>query len=45
MCAADLGDVRGKVVLVRRSNGWPRYQIVEGAYRGAAALSVGFTHA
>ena len=32
------GDVGGKVVLVRRGGGWPTYQILEAAHRGAAAL-------
>ena len=32
------GDVQGKVVLVRRGNGWPTYQILEAAHRGAVAL-------
>ena len=34
----EAGDVRGKVVLVRRGNGWPTYQILEAAHRGALAL-------
>lgn len=32
-----IGDVRGKVVLVQRV-GWPTYEILEAAHRGAAAL-------
>ena len=35
---ARTGDVRGKVVLVRRGGAWPTYQILEAAHRGAAAL-------
>ena len=32
------GDVRNKVVLVRRGGGWPTYIILEAAHRGAAAM-------
>jgi Iap family predicted aminopeptidase len=32
------GDVKGKVVLVRRGQPWPVYQILEAAHRGAAAM-------
>ncbi len=32
------GSVQGKVVLVRRSQGWPVSQILEAAHRGAAAM-------
>ncbi len=32
------GDVKGKVVLVRRGQPWPVYQILEAAHRGAAAI-------
>jgi hypothetical protein len=32
------GPVTGKVVLVRRTGGWPTYQIIEAARRGAVAL-------
>ncbi len=35
---ARIGDVTGKAVLVRRGNGWPTYQFIEAANRGAAAL-------
>ena len=34
------GPVAGKVVLVRRTGGWPTYQIVEAAQRGAVALLI-----
>src|SRR5213593_3798229 len=30
-----VGDVRGKVVLVRRGGGWPTYQFIEASRRGA----------
>jgi Peptidase family M28/PA domain len=33
-----VGSVRGKVVLVRRGEVWPVYQILEAAYQGAIAL-------
>ncbi len=32
------GDIKGKAVLVRRGNGWPTYQFIDAANRGAAAL-------
>jgi Iap family predicted aminopeptidase len=32
------GDVKGKVVLVKRGQQWPVYQILEAAYRGAAGM-------
>jgi Zn-dependent M28 family amino/carboxypeptidase len=32
------GDVKGKVVLVRRGQPWPVYQILEAAHRGAVAM-------
>src|SRR5262245_50525129 len=32
------GSVAGKVVLVRRGGGWPTYQFIEAARRGALAL-------
>ncbi len=35
---AQAGDVKGKVVLVRRGGGWPTYQFIEAARRGALAL-------
>ena len=35
---ARAGDVRGKVVLVRRGRGWPTYILLEAAHRGAAAI-------
>ena len=35
---ARVGDVAGKAVLVRRGNGWPTYQFIEAARRGAVAL-------
>jgi hypothetical protein len=35
---AKTGDVRGKVVLVRRGGGWPTYPFIEAAQRGALAL-------
>jgi hypothetical protein len=35
---ARAGDVRGKVVLVRRRGGWPTYVFIEAAQRGALAL-------
>ncbi|HEX7795802.1 MAG TPA: M28 family peptidase [Vicinamibacterales bacterium] len=35
---ARAGDLRGKVVLVRRGGAWPTYQILEAAHHGAAAL-------
>jgi Peptidase family M28/PA domain len=34
------GSVRGKVVLVRRGEVWPVYQILEAAYQGAIALVI-----
>jgi hypothetical protein len=33
-----VGDVKGKAVLVHRGNGWPTYQFIEAANRGAVAL-------
>ena len=35
---ARVGDVRGKVVLVRRRGGWPTYPFIEASQRGALAL-------
>jgi Peptidase family M28/PA domain len=35
---ARAGDVNGKIVLVRRGGGWPTYQFIEAARRGALAL-------
>lgn len=35
---ARAGDVTGRVVLVRRGNGWPTYVFIEAARRGALAL-------
>jgi len=35
---ARAGDVKGKAVLVHRGNGWPTYQFIEAANRGAVAL-------
>ena len=35
---ARIGAVAGKVVLVRRTGGWPTYQFIEAARRGALAL-------
>ncbi len=35
---SSAGDVKGKAVLVRRGGGWPTYQFLEAAQRGAAAL-------
>jgi hypothetical protein len=35
---ARVGSVTGKVVLVRRTGGWPTYQFIEAAQRGAVAL-------
>ena len=35
---AKIGSVTGKVVLVHRGGGWPTYQFIEAAQRGALAL-------
>ena len=35
---ARAGDVTGRVVLVRRGNGWPTYPFIEAGRRGALAL-------
>ncbi len=37
---ARAGDVTGRVVLVRRGNGWPTYVFIEAARRGALALLI-----